>query len=707
MQHPRSYVLIPIILIFSAVGILSFQSPETPETLVEAAPEPEAVVAPLTPVLEANGDVILFDFESPEEVGRFVYGNVNTYIESTNDVARTGANSCAATYYVGAEPLGKRLVFYTLTHPARARLADWSAYSEFQAAILNDEDFTVNLEVEYGDGISSVWRLYSIPPGVWCRIRQPLSDLENEGLNLSTIKRISWSQLDTNLEGINTIFIDDVRLIASDSRASRAAVAKAWSDYEEWLMMEDNGPRESYIPVIHTDQERISEIQNRYDCGNIDGYVTTEVVVVGGGVSGSSAAIASGRLGVDTLVIEAYGFLGGTATAAMVTPFMANRAGGRDLVKGIFQDIVDALMARGGARRDRYDPGVVYFDKEQLKYILNDLVIDAGTKLMLHTWGEMPLVYGNNCEGIIVDNKSGRLAILAGVVIDSTGDGDMAAKAGVPFEIGRGYDGFTQSPTLFFRMAGVNENIAFPEQGQRIRRACGIVPENYMYADLFRNAVADGEFPSDIPINSVYFERTVQPGTVSVNATRVFKIDATNVNDLTYASVETRRQAILLADFMRDNFPGFGNAYLQETGTQVGIRETRRILGEYQLTGRDVLSGREFSDTIAMGSFGIDIHVADFSGGGVVGLDLEEGDSYDIPYRCLVPQEIDNILLAGRCISVTHIAFGSSRIMAVASGTGHAAGVAAALCILRDTTPRDLEYPYIRDALLIQGAVLE
>ncbi|MCK4721200.1 hypothetical protein KAU08_11090, partial [bacterium] len=222
MQHPRSYILIPIILIFSVVGILSFQSPETPETLVEAAPVPEAVVAPLTPVLEANGDVILFDFESPEEVGRFVYGNINTYIESTNDVARTGANSCAATYYVGAEPLGKRLVFYTLTHPARARLADWSAYSEFQAAILNDEDFTVNLEVEYGDGVTSVWRLYSIPPGVWCRIRQPLSDLENEGLNLSTVKRISWSQLDTNLEGINTIFIDDVRLIASDKEASRA-----------------------------------------------------------------------------------------------------------------------------------------------------------------------------------------------------------------------------------------------------------------------------------------------------------------------------------------------------------------------------------------------------------------------------------------------------------------------------------------------------
>lgn len=707
MRYPSKFLLLPILILVGLAAFFSLQPSRIPESAVEAAPESPVKQAPLTPVLQPNGDVILFDFENPDEIGRFVYGNVNTYIETTSDVARTGTTSCAVTFYVGAEPQGKRLVFYTLTHPARGRLADWSPYSEFQAAVLNNEDFTVDLEVEYADGTNSVWRKYSIPPGVWCRIRQPLSDLSDEGLDLSSIKRISWSQLDINIGGINTLYLDDLRLIASDPEASRIAVADAWSAFEDWLMAESSGPREAYLSTIHTDQNRISEISERYDCGHLDGYVVTDVVVVGGGLAGSSAAIASGRLGVETLLIEGYGFLGGTATAAMVTPFMSNRAGGRDLVKGIFEDIVNALMARGGARRDNNNAGVIYFDKEQLKYILNDLVIDAGSKLMLQTWAETPLVYGNICEGIIVDNKSGRLAILADVVIDTTGDGDMAAKAGCPYEIGRGYDEYTQSHTLFFRMGGVNENTAFAEQGRRTYRTAEEIPENYLFADLFRRAVTDGSFPSDIPINSVYFERTIQPGVVSVNATRVFEVDGTNVNDLTYASVETRRQAVLLADFMRANIPGFENAYLQETGTQVGIRETRRILGEYQLTGRDVLSGREFPDAIAMGSFGIDIHIADFSGGGVVGLDLAVGDSYDIPYRCLVPLEIDNILLAGRCISVTHVAFGSTRIMPVASGTGQAAGVAAALCILKDATPRDLDYPSLREALLMQGAVLE
>ena len=708
MRKPIIYFFIPAFIVVGLLGFMNFQY-ETASTVsaVNANPEKPVEQAPLTPFIDENGDVVLFDFENSDDIGRFVYGNINTYIETTSDVARTGSTSCVATFYVGTERQGKRLVFYTLTHPARGRLADWSPYSEFQVAILNNEDFSVDLEVEYGDGVNSVWRKYSIPPMVWCRIRQPLSDLAGDGLDISSIKRISWSMLDTDLPGICTLYLDDVRLVASDPDASLTVVSDAWSGYEEWLTTQSAGPREQYLPTIHTDQGRISEIENRYDCGHLDGYVTTEVVIVGGGVSGSSAAIASGRMGVETLVVEAYAFLGGTATAAMVTPFMANRAAGRDLVKGIFEDIVNALLARGGARRDSTNPGVIYFDKEQLKYILNNLVIEAGTKLMLQTWADSPLVYGNNCEGIVVVNKSGRLAILADVVVDTTGDGDMAAKAGCPYEIGRGYDEYTQSNTLYFRIAGVNESVAFAEQGRRTNRPAGEIPANYLFADIFRQAVEEGRFPSDIPINSVYFERTVYPGTISVNATRVFEVNGTNVNDLTYGSVETRRQAVMLADLMRENFPGFEHSYLQETGTQVGIRETRRIIGEYQLTGRDVLSGRQFPDVIAMGAFGIDIHIADFSGGGVVGLDLSPGTSYDIPYRCLVPLDIDNILVGGRCISVSHVAFGSSRIMAVASGTGHAAGVAAALCVLNNTTPRELDYPSLRDAMLDQGAILE
>ncbi len=706
MRRPLAVWLFAITLL-GILGVL-FASKGTPPavTVAEAAVVDDPVTVRITPYVEPNGDVVLFDFEDPEETGRFVYGNVNTFVEPTNDVARTGAGSCAATFYVGDRIQGKRLIFYTLMHPARGRLGDWQPYSEFQAAILNSEDFTVHLEVEFADGETSVWRRYSLPPGVWSRLRQPLADLQADGLDLANMKRVSWSQMDNEMEGINTLYFDDLRLIASDPTASQQVVTTAWQEFEQWVIDVGTRPKAAYIPTIHTDEGRISQIQEMFDCGHLDGYVVTEVCVVGGGIAGSSAAIASGRMGVETLLVEQYGFLGGTATAALVMPFMPNTVGGQDLVRGIFEDIVGELTARDGARRDNVRRGVIYFDKEQLKYVLNTMVTEAGSDLMLHTWAETTLVQNGAVEGIIVANKSGRLAILAEVVIDSTGDGDMAAKSGCDFEIGRGYDQYTQATTLFFRMAGVNEDRAFSEQGRRVQRPGGQIPETYMFADVFRSAVAEGTFPEDIPIGQIYYERTMQNGVVSINATRAFEVNATDVGDLTYASVETRRQAIILADFLVDSVPGFENAYLQETGIQIGIRESRRILGEYQLTGRDVLNGQRFSDVIARGAYGIDIHCADYSGCGVVGLTLEEGASYDIPYRCLVPLGAENLLLAGRCISVTHVANGSTRIMPVCSGTGHAAGVAAALSVLRGVTPGDLPYPDLRDAMISQGASL-
>ena len=675
---------------------------------VEAAPgdNDSQLSAPLTPYVEPGGDVILFDFESFDEVDRFVYGNVNTFVEPSGDVVRTGSGSCSATYYVGSVRQGKRPIFYTLMHPARGRVADWSVYTEFQSAILNDENFTVSLDVEYADGTNSVWRRYNLPPGVWSRIRQPLSDLAGDGLNLSTMKRIGWSQLDSDMVDINTLYFDDVRLVGASPETSRRIVETAWADYEEWTIEESAGLRAPFLPIIHTDPDRIAEISDRYDCGYLDGYVTTEVVVVGGGMSGSSAAIAAARLGVDVLLVEAYGFLGGTATASMVTPFMSNRVGNEDLTKGIFEDIVVAMQSRGAAERDNTRPGVIWFDKEALMYVLNELVIGSGCRLMLHTWGEMPLVRNGVCEGVIVDNKSGRLAILADVLVDATGDGDMAAKAGCPYEIGRGYDEYTQASTLIFRMGGVNFNRAFAAQASRLNRPGGTIPLTYMFADIFRQAVSDGSFPSDIPVGSIYFERTLHDGVVSINATRAFEVVAIDVTDLTYASVETRRQAVEIADLMAARFPGFENAYLQETGTSVGVRESRRILGEYQLTGRDVLHGAEFPDVIARGCFSIDIHQPDFSGGGVVGLHLDPGDNYEIPYRCLIPLNCENLLLAGRCISVSHVALGSVRIMPIASSTGHAAGAAAALSVIREVTPRNLSYPDLREALLSQDANL-
>lgn len=704
-----------ILIIAAAVGGFFIGSSPGSKAADTPTAEPDAQQAdiqqavvrnPLTPVLESNGDVLLYDFEEPDEVGRFCYGNVNVFVENAEEISRTGENSVAATYYVGSDRQGKRILFYTLFHPAHGRMNNWSPFAEFQASIYNLEEFTVNLDVEYSDGVTSVWRRYSLPPGVWSRIRQPLSDLSDNGLNTSNMKRISWTELDTDIQDINTLYFDDIRLTGADYSRAESVVQAAWEGFEHWSMEEGGDVKAEYIPTIHTDDSRISDIQEKYNCGHIDGYVVTDVAVIGGGMAGSSAAIASGRMGVETLLIEQYGFLGGMATAALVSPWMPNWTAGRDLSKGIFMDIFQELKNKGMAERDNLRPGLIWFDKEGLKYVLNELVVDSGSKMMLHSWAEMPLVIDGKVEGVIVDNKSGRLAILAKVVIDSTGDGDMAAGAGAPYEIGRGYDNNTQATTLFFRMGGVNTVTAFADQGARLQRAGGQVTAEFMYNDIFKNAVANGTFPADIPISTVYFERTMNDGVVSINATRAFEVDATNVNDMTYASVETRRQALFLANFMKENIPGFEHAYLQETGTQIGVRESRRILGEYQLTGRDVLHNARFPDVIAMGSFGIDIHCADYTGCGVVGLSLDEGASYDIPYRCLVPLEVDNLLLAGRCISVSHVALGSVRIQAICSATGHAAGVAAALCVQYGTTPRELEYPLLHDALLAQNAEL-
>ena len=189
---------------------------------------------PATPYLEPNGDCVLFDFEDPEQVGRFVYGGINTFIEPATNNVRTGKGSCAATFYVGAQKTRNRAIFYTLMHPARGRLTDWSPFTEFQASIFNDETFTVNLDLEYGDGSKSLWRRYSLPPKTWSQLSQPLADLSSNGVNLSGIKRISWSQLDTDMVDINALYIDDVKLVGADPAAAKKSVEAAWAEYEQW-----------------------------------------------------------------------------------------------------------------------------------------------------------------------------------------------------------------------------------------------------------------------------------------------------------------------------------------------------------------------------------------------------------------------------------------------------------------------------------------
>jgi hypothetical protein len=408
-----------------------------------------------------------------------------------------------------------------------------------------------------------------------------------------------------------------------------------------------------------------------------------EVIVAGGGTAGIAAAVAAARNGVDTILIERYGFLGGTMTAGLVNPFMTFHAGGEQIIKGVFQEIIDRLKDLDG-----YDEETKAFDTEAMKLVADRMVKEAGVKLLLHTYITDVLVTREGAvRGVEVRNKSGRQVLLGKVTVDATGDGDVAVMAGAPYEKGRREDGLTQPMTLNFRLGGVDVERMPPRE--EINR-------------LFEEAKAKGEI--SIPRENVLFFPTTRRGEIHFNTTRVVKADGTKAEDLTYAEIEGRRQMAELIEFLRRRVPGFENAYLLMSGVQIGVRETRRIIGEYILTGDDIVEARKFEDAIARGSYPIDIHSP--TGEGTVIKRLPLGESYDVPYRCLVPKKVDNLLVAGRCISSTHEAQAAIRVIPIVVAIGQAAGTTAALSVKHNVPPRELDVRLLQKTLRKQGAVL-
>lgn len=642
----------------------------------------------------------LFDFEEDGELARFVYGDVNVLCEQTAN-AQDGAGAASVTFYRSAVPSNKAAYFHVLFSDDRGHVRDWSAFSSIGALLYNTEQFPVTLQMILVDvnGKRAV-QMLTLTPGQWFAWRWPLQRAISQGVDISQIERLSFKQIDTTMVDINTILIDRVQLRGPDAAGMVRMLER---DGPGWTHRQPitSAPKAKYIPSIDFSDAAKNRIREKYGY-EVDGVISTEVIVAGGGMAGCSAAIGSARAGADTLLVEVNGFLGGMGTAAMVYPWMPSMAGGEQIIEGVFMDYYTRLASRGDADRAPGNPSVINFDKEALKMTLQEMVIESGSKLLLHTWVGGALMEGNSINGVVGYNKSGTIAIESKRVVDCTGDGDVANYAKAPIEQGRGFDIYGQAVTLFFRMGNVDFETAFREQNRRLVRYEQQIPAEYLFADLFKKGKAKGELDPDLPISTIYFEKTMNHGVVSINATRVFEVDTTSALDLTYAEVESRRQVDQLAKFLRKNIPGFQNSFLQETATQIGVRESRRIVGEYMLTGEDVIHATKFPDVVARGSFGIDIHCADYTGCGITGLDLEEGLSYDIPYRSLVPKEIDNLLMGGRCISVTHIALGSTRIQPIAAATGQAAGIAAAVSIQAGYTPRDVPYRLLRAELIKQ-----
>jgi hypothetical protein len=443
-----------------------------------------------------------------------------------------------------------------------------------------------------------------------------------------------------------------------------------------------------------------------------------DVLVVGGGPSGLGAALGAAWAGAEVALVERYGFLGGNATAALVMPLMshftqrepvanpdltrllpADHGPGDPVVAGALEVLLHRLISAGWAVPPGQDTGfTVPFDPEGFKNAALELLDEAGVSFLLHSFASGVLAGDDGPEGVVFETKSGPLVIYADVIVDCTGDGDVAAAAGAEYRIGREEDGLVQPMTLMFRMVDFER----PEFAGYVRDNPKEWRGVHGLWSLIEQATQAGEL--DLPREDVLLFATPHERELSVNSTRVGGALGVDVWDLTRAEWESRRQMRQIVDFLRKYVPGFGDAYAAQSGVQVGVRETRRVVGDYMLTGADVVSARRFDDVIARGAYPIDIHNP--SGKGTVLKRLPPGEAYDIPLRCLLPRGVERLLVAGRCISGTHEAHSSYRVTPIAMATGQAAGACAGLASSRRSTPRAVPSRAVQNALLAQGANL-
>jgi len=426
-----------------------------------------------------------------------------------------------------------------------------------------------------------------------------------------------------------------------------------------------------------------------------------DIIVVGGGPGGVPAAVAAARSGARVLLVESYGFLGGMATAALVLPYMKYSAGNKIIIRGLFEEFLDILEKNGAVRIKKFtDEELIrlntfttdledraHFDDEPMKWLLDRFVLDSGANLLLHTRAIGVLKKNGSIKAIRVFHKGGVEDLSADIFIDSTGDGDIAAWAGARIEIGREQDNACQPMTTSFRMANVD-----------IER----MPGGKEINELFDKAKERGEVIN--PRENVLKFFTVHPDVIHFNSTRIIEKTSLDGWSMTEAEIEGRRQVDELVRFMKKYVSGFENAYLMKTGAQIGVRESRRVIGRYVLNADDVIHGHKFDDGVACGSYAIDIHNP--TGTGTKMYYLDEGIYYHIPYRCLVPDNVDNLIVASRCISSTHEAHSSLRVMPTVWGIGQAGGTAAAICVKRKIYPGNIDVTVLKETLVKQGAFL-
>ena len=455
---------------------------------------------------------------------------------------------------------------------------------------------------------------------------------------------------------------------------------------------------------------RTSEVSNAYD---------TDVLVIGGGPAGVCAAITAARMGSRVMIVESGNCLGGMATMGLVSPFMTcyDGDGEQMIIRGIFEEIVDRMVAIGGAIHPEYvrntTPYSAWitaghdhctpFEAEAMKYILDSMCLEAGVKVLYHAEFVEPVMRRDTITGAVLMTRKGLQAASAKVVVDCTGNGDVAFRAGVPCSFGNPETGGVQPSTLFFHICNVDSRAMEADVEKHLHEFRKVDGVSYR-ALHWRVAEAEAAGEWDIARKSVNIYKKVKDDEWAVNCTRIKAVDATDSESLSDGEVEGRRQVWEMMNFFHKYVPGCKDAKLMSSASTLGIRESRHIEGLNTLKADDLINCTVPEDSILLASNSVDVHGK--GGSNATQYTTINGKWYGVPYGTLVPVGVKNLLVAGRCLSATSDAAGAVRVMPPVMAMGQAAGTAAALCAASGAPPGSLDFADIRAELLKAKAFL-
>ncbi len=416
-----------------------------------------------------------------------------------------------------------------------------------------------------------------------------------------------------------------------------------------------------------------------------------DLIVVGGGLTGVAAAVAAAKEGSSVLILESAGFLGGAASTMLVYPFMpnstlvTNESGEKKMVelsRGVYGEIAPKLLKPG------YNTSLI---DEDLKVLLDNMTQEHGVDVLFHANLAAVKKESNHIISVSVTTKAGILEFYGRYFIDATGDADLSAMAKVPTQLGRAKDNLCQPMTLCFRVANIDTD-KFWMNAKTMQ-------------DLYQEWVANGKITN--PRENILAFGYPIDGMIHFNTTRIVKLNPVDPFDLTKAEMEARRQVVELMNFFREaNLPGFEKAQLVYTAPSIGVRESRMLIGDYVLTGKDLVDCTKFEDAIAAGNYDIDIHNPE--GTGTSHYYFPQGQWYTIPYRSLTPKSADaeNLLVGGRCISADHEAQASIRIMPICCTTGEAAGIAAAIAAKENIAVQKVNIETLQTTIINHGGFI-